>query len=349
MSSDRSRRRAQLGALGIAIIPATAGLLLSWAGERSSFAALLLLAEPALLCLALYVMLWLAWERRLLFSLSALSGVIAAGLALHRAPTALPLDDPDPAWAADLQACLARMPRGQAPVRLLSWTLSPTAPLDVTPTVLAAHGPDLVVLRGLSRPGFAASLGRRRGAEVTTVPGEHPEQTTALIARDGFLRCGDAGPTWTLALPTAQGDAARMVVAFAKIRDVGVVPLISVTLDRPSSVGGWGDWPRRLLLGARRAATVSRTIAPDRTLLVGDLASPRTFRQVTGLFLGAGLEEIAIPATWPTRLGRLPMLPLHAFDRMFAGRQWRTEQVRVLASGVQPRSPVLVELAPTGG
>jgi hypothetical protein len=136
------------------------------------------------------------------------------------------------------------------------------------------------------------------------------------------------------------------VLVFPSLPGVGVVPVLAVRLSDAGGPGDWRTWPDRLVEGARRTAAIVAGLGPERMIVVGDFGAPPTFRRIAGHMSGAGLAEVAVPATWPARVMGVPALPLHALDRVWVGEEWGEAHARLLKGEREPRAPLLVELNP---
>jgi hypothetical protein len=137
------------------------------------------------------------------------------------------------------------------------------------------------------------------------------------------------------------GEQARAVLTFPEIQGAGVVPFLAVHLSEPGAPSSWSGWSSRLIDSAVKIGEFGHRIDPRRLVVAGDFATPRTFRGVAAPLIGAGLQEVALPATWPA-----PLVGLHALDRVWTGPLWRPLTTRQLAQSGHSRNPVLVELAP---
>ena len=234
----------------------------------------------------------------------------------------------------------------RASVRVLSWTLGGEAISPSDEASLLRARPDVIVLNGLVQGESADRLAERLSGESKLLPGRNGAPATALIVRGAFQYCGGREDIWEMPLPAHEGGAARVVLSFPEVEQVGVLPLLALQLDRPGPVAAWTGWPRRLLLGARHVAALARALGPRRVVAVGDFAVPASFRQVAGHLAGASLEEVEVPATWPARLGPLPLPCLHALDRSWHGEAWTPLDAQVLTVAAHRRRALLVELAP---
>ena len=122
------------------------------------------------------------------------------------------------------------------------------------------------------------------------------------------------------------------------------MPLVTTRLDAPGNAVHWSAWPTRLVEGAQRTAAITRAIDSPRLLLVGDMQGPTTFPQTRSRLIGAGLQPVRVPPTWPTRLGPIPLPPLQALDQLWGGHHWAPLATHRLDAQGQARAPFLVDL-----
>jgi len=323
--------------------PLLLGLAVSSVGERSLLGAGVLLAEPALAGVGLYGVLALLFARRPGPALSLAAGLGLCGVLLHQPAEPVPIDAARPAWAEALRTCATQRAAVQGPVRVLTWRLQPDEPVPVEQIV--AREPDVAVLHGVASQAGVSAIATGLGGDAKHVTG--PDGGMAVIVRGTFQACGGQSDSWEFRLPDEGGRDARLLVTFPEVEGAGVFPLVAFALDR----AGDGDralrWPGRLLQGARQVGAVSRAIGPDRLVLVGDSRAPRSFRHLQGALLGAGLHNALTPPTWPHRLGSVPLIPVHAFDQVWAGTTWQLRSSQTGPGGAHPRRPLEAILEPT--
>lgn len=343
---SRSRRATLLPPVAAFAVPALAGLLLGQVGESTVVGALTLLIEPLLLAVAVYIALVLIAGRKWAEAAGLLAGTLLAGQLLRLSPEPQPVASVRPEWAERLRPCTTQPDPVNGPIRILLWTVERRRPLPASPDDLVASQPDIVVLHGVNGPELGESMAGLLEGESMFLPGEEAGAGISLVARGLFQYCGGHKDRWEMALPSAEGHEARLVVAFPEIRDAGVVPLMVVRLDAPGRLVDWVTWNQRLLDGSRMVAAIARTINPHRMVVAGNFEAPRTFRRLAGQLLGAGLSEANVPASWPARLGPLPTPTLHALDRVWMGESWEVSKATSLIVRDQPRRPILVDLSP---
>ncbi|MCK6507889.1 hypothetical protein L6R53_31735 [Myxococcota bacterium] len=328
--------------------PLLTGLLVGVVADRSLVGALLLLGEPALVVAAVWLVLSLAWSGRWGRAVAALIGCVGGLAAFHLPASPSPPPVQRPAWATGLRACATDDLPLQGALRVAQWTLRDGATPEPSALEALSDGVDLVLLHGAAGPETGARVATLVEGEARFYPpGTAGEGSMTLVVRGGFAPCGDQGQdAWSVDLPAAEGHAARGVVTFPRIEGVGVFPLVAVRLDPAHGPARWAGWTTRLDQSGQRLAAVVHAIDPSRLVLIGDLASPPSFRRLAGHLRGAGLWEHPGPPTWPTRLLGLPFPALHRLDRVWAGRAWVSGGGGTQAAEPQARAAVWARLVP---
>lgn len=340
MNVAQPRRSALLAAL---LGPPALGLLLSMA-DRLTPGALLLLAEPLMVAFAVWGVLALLVARRAPLSAALLTGTALAVALLHRpisptTPEAQSLD-----WTQTLRGCALIPAPVTAPVRVMVWTLSPGETWEALPALAIQNLPDLIVLRGPVDERLRADVELLLQGEAMLFPANAGDGLLVAV-RGSFQYCGGERDSWQLDLPAAHPDAAGLVVLFPQVRDVGVLPLMALRLERPDTLRGWAG---RIDDAASLVASVAQAIGVRRLVVAGDLQAPVTWRSMSGRLLGPGLIEARLPPGWPSHLGPLPLLPLFSLDRVLTGPAWRPSGTWTLFAETR-RAPVMVELSPADG
>lgn len=342
------RPRAALQAVPVFLLPAVLGLLLGELGERTAPTALLLWAEPVVLALGVYLVFALALGGRPRMAFGLTLGLILLAVGARARPEDEPGRGAPPVWASELRGCAVLPEPARSPVRLLVWTVDQDRASGLDPALIDQVQPDLVVLTGTADRGVADVLRARLGGEVMPLPADTPEASMTLAVRGAFQYCGGEQDRWIADLDGAAGGT-RLVATFPEVKGVGIFPLLAVRLSGPGGLGTWGGWPERLEAAGDAIAGVADTLGARRLVLAGDLHTPRTFGRMAGTLHGAGLLGMPAPPTWPTALGPLPVLPLHALDQVWTGQGWASGGSRALRVARQPRAPVVVDLQPTAG
>jgi len=340
-----SERPTWVEPVALVLGPALLGAATAWVGARAPIAAAVLWAEPALLFLGVYLVGWMALERRWLGAAATVIGFSAGGLIQRVPPVAEPPEPATGAWAAELRGCTILPEAVRRPIRILTWTLDPHGP---TPSVtrLIREDVDLVVLVGLPDPTVAEALAAGINGEALYIPGPDLDDGMALIVRGVFQYCGGREDSWEVALPGAEGEAARAVLTFPEVQGAGVVPFVAVQLSGPGDASSWGKWPAQISESAQIIGGLSHALGARRVVVAGYFGVPRTFRETAGALIGAGLEEVPVPASWPAHLGPVDLPGLHALDRVWTGGAWQPLAARDLSSAGHSRSPIVVDLAP---
>jgi hypothetical protein len=306
-------RHRTASAVALALGPALLGVATAVGGLQSAATTALLWGEPLLLAAALYGVLYLSW---------------------------------DAGWSERLRDCASQPERPSGEVRTLTWTVvdAGLSPTDVTR--IEAQRPDLLVLTGSDLADPARALAQALGGESKLLPGPSPDADLALVVRGGFHYCGGREDIWEMPLPRHPGGRARAVLSFPDVRGVGVVPLLVGQLDDAGPLGEWPRWPSRVLGGARQLGALAHALGASHMVVVADARAPRTARQLDGLLMGAGLQPLSVPATWPDRLGPVPALPQHALDRVWVGERWTSLGAATLRGSEHDRRGLLLRIQP---
>lgn len=339
-------RHRTASAVALALGPALLGAATALGGLKSVATTALLWGEPLLLAAALYGVLYLSWERRSTEALALLFGSILGVVALHQPASPLPVDSLEAAWSDRLRDCASQPERPTGEVRTLTWTLGASGLSAPDLTMIEAQRPDLIVLTGAGLAETARALSRALEGESKVLPGPTGDADLALVVRGGFHYCGGREDVWEMPLPRHAAGRARAVLSFPDVRGVGVVPLLVGQLDGAGRPADWPRWPSRVLGGGRQLGALAHALGAPSMVVIADARAPRTARQLDGLLLGAGLEPISVPATWPDRIGPLPALPQHALDRAWVGDRWANLGVTTVRGSGHDRRGLLLRLRP---
>ena len=326
--------------------PALLGATTAWVGARTPLAAAVLWAEPFLLFVGLYIAGWLLLDRRWLAAAATMVGFIAGGLIQRVPPVAQPPDPAAESWASELRGCSILPEAVKRPVRVLTWTLDSDGPTPGVASLLKQEA-DIAVLVGLRDPVVAEALAAGINGEALYLPAAQREDGMALVVRGVFQYCSGREDSWEVHLPGAEGEEARAVLTFPEVQGAGVVPLLAVQLSGPGEARSWGSWPTQISDSAQIIGSLSHALGPRRVVVAGDFGVPRTFRETAAPLMGAGLAEVPVPASWPTRLGPVDLPGLHALDRVWTGGAWNALAAhRTRSPRGHSRSPIVVDLAP---
>lgn len=153
--------------------------------------------------------------------------------------------------------------------------------------------------------------------DTAPVPGaawlEHEDgRGLAVLAAEGLDDLGGE-PQRALPLP---GGRALLVGARA---GGGVVPVVVAQLD--------DGHPAALRLGASALASLVTSL--DTNLVVLALSAPvhSTFRRFPAILGSAPVAPASSRATWPARIGSLPVPPLYHTDTLWLGSAWEPARV----------------------
>ena len=331
--------------LTLLLAPALLGGAVGLVGERSLLGALLLWGEPLLLGVMVYgVLAQLVLAKRPLRAAALVTGTALGARALHPGVEPTPIDGTEAEWSERLRDCADALEVPTEPVRFGLWTHA--GPLDRDDLARLVAPLDVLVLVGpdAQEASRAAELQLHGARKV--LPGDTPTHDIALVVRGGFRSCGGEDQTWEMPLPADEPGGARALLSFPEVAGKGAVPLLAVALDRPASPASLPGWPSRVLAGSRHLSALVRALGPEQVVVLGDFQAPRAYRGLRAHLLGADLASVHVPATWPARLGPLPLLPLHPLDRAWHGSGWAKVRAEAPELGEQPRRPLVVELRP---
>ncbi len=335
--------RRQLRSLALLTGPAMVLFLLGRIFAVHSSGALLVLAEPLVLGAGLYIAGALALHRRWRMSVSALIALGTGAMALHFPVDRTSLRTQVPDWVRTLRGCAILPQASETPVRLVTWTVDDSLPLEETLAQIIAQRPDLVVLQGTDDRKIGTALGDALQGEVKFFPGG--EGITAAV-RGSFQYCGGTTDHWSIDLPARSGHVAEAIVTFPHIEHVGALPLVIARPDQHDGIMDLNRWAQRLVQSSNVVGAAAQTIGPRRMLVVGDFHVPSRAQPMAYPLRRAGLRAVSTPPNWPTNLAGVPLLPVHALDQMWAGRGWHAQRARVIEAAGHSRKPILVDLTP---
>lgn len=338
---------------GLCIALSAAGIsTILFAGEDTLPGLLLLLGEPVLWMLLAGLLLWGLMRRKLIVSTAASCAWLLLVLGARTPATAQSVDLSLPGPSPTVRACAAHAVEPTGPLRVVSWN-SGGQPLQAAEALLDLDA-DLYVVQELRSPEDLDALSTQLQGTASEVGVQFAEAFagagTGLVVREGWFGvCGSAQEElWTQELG-AQGERrALSTLSFPVVDGVGMVPLISVHADRPAGPMELPGWPDTLAqTGAQLARTAAALEAPG-VVVLGDTNSHGTFRQMNARMRGAGLAWTGGGASWPARLGPVPMLPLYQLDRAWTGRAWQVDSVRTARLGASDHLGLVVDLIPNG-
>ena len=331
-----------LAAVGV---PPAVGVALGWLADATTVSALLLLAEPLLFAIGVYVAALLAVQGRLRTALCLVLGLFLGGAGARIPPEPRTPQEGPASLAEELSRCAGYPDGDPGALRVLSWRLDAQAAQAVDPMLLLQQHPDVIVLIGTSDERLGAEIAGLVQGEARFVPPMDGRDGTTIVSRGTFRACG-SDDLWAVPLSATDPTAGGLAMAFPHIDGVGLIPLVIVQIDGPGAPRRWGTWPNRLTEAGDRIATLVDALDARRTVVVGDFGAPPTFRHLAGALEGAELREVAVPPTWPSQAGPLPFLPLHALHRAWIGPGWSSGAAWTLRIGDQPHQPLVVDFAP---
>lgn len=330
-------------ALMLAALPAAVLLATAWVVSRP-YGVWLALAEPLVLALGLYGVVWASMERRVLVCSAIATSMVAVTVALREGPAyevALQVGSEE---IRALRGCSVLGKPAEGPVRLLTWTVDNGTHLtDDIKQVIAIH-PDIVLLNGTDNPDIGVQLQEAMDGEVKFFKGSKSSGGSMVVTRGSFQFCGGEKDEWLVDLPSLEPNGAQAMLGFPYVPNIGVVPLVFTRLDSPAGVLDASAWAERVAAGAATVATTVRTVGSRGVVLVGDLQVPASASVVSRFWVDSGLSLAATGPNWPNDIAGIPFLTQYALDQVWVGSGWRVQATRVLEIGDQRRSAVMVDL-----
>jgi hypothetical protein len=290
------------------------GVVVGGGGGGSAWTAAVLVGEPCWTIATLFTMHLLLTRRRRAAAWAVGLGSTVALFAMRATPLPEPPQIRPPSWSQRVSRCAAALPPPTDNVRVLQWTSPPD--LDAVAGAMVTVEPDVTVIFGVDDPAASDELLARFGGEVQRLG-------DALVhVRGVFHLCGDDA-AWV------QGEARAWptAVAFVGVPGGTVFPLV---VGRLPAWGAVADWGTRWGEAAERLTAVAGAAVVDGAVVVADAGAPWTFRHLDGALVAAGLRRVVVPPSWPARVGGLPALPLHPYDRVWTGAGWRVAESRAV-------------------
>lgn len=328
--------RAVLPAL-VAVVLIATGALAGWWADGAIVSAVVLHAEPLLLVFALWGVAtarWIGWPALSLgFSLGTIGFVAALRLPFPVEPhQALP-----PEWVSPVARCAAALKMPTEPVRVLQWTVDGAVGYDDLRGVVARAEPDVVVLHGVTQYGQVHGLAELVGGEERVIG--HDGGATYVLAAGGFHPCGK-DLEWTWETPGGQ----VYTLGFVGVPPGTIFPVLVASLPtplgpEPGRFGGRMEEATSALLDALGGLQAASMV------VVADARATRTYRRLDTRLAGLGLASVPVPPTWPAHLGRVPLLPLHPYARVWAAPAWARTSAEVVPSSTGRFAPLVATLA----
>ena len=317
-------------ALGIFVAMVLVGAGVAVSADANRWSALLLHGEPLLMIAAAYATVLARGWRRFAIALGALLAFSAQRVPSRGFSSASELPD----WAARVRECAEEAGAPMGPVRVMQWTLDPGVDLEVVLARVVEQSPEIAVLQRLSEEAVAAALVAELGGEYLYRDG------TAIYTRGAFNRCGDED-RWADGIRSRYAET----LVFAGAASGTIFPLLVTSFPGPLDAG---DWAGEMSAATSRVAGLAQGAMARTTIVVADASAPRSYRHLDGAFARAGLFAAPAPPNWPTRLGSLPLLSLHPYDRLWAGEGWEVALSLRLPAWTGSRAPVLTVLRSAG-
>lgn len=305
------------------------GLSVAWNADGAWWSAAVLFAEPAILVLSALVGLVLVLRGAGLIGLGWALGAVTFTL-LVRVPRAGSSQVGDtPAWIEDAQRCAGTLELPTASFTLLQWTLDPSVADDVAVDVVRRSTADVVVLYDVPRGSLADAVHEAVGGESRVIGADRP---LAVFTRGAFHPCADEAVLLPLRTRTAPYG-----LSFVGTQDGASFPLLFGALPRLSDP----DWTgaareQRMVLGS-----IAGALQSSKLVIALDSGGPWTWTRLNARFAAVGMRLAWSPPDWPSRLGPLPWLPLHAMQRVWTAPSWRPIQSVVLRAPAGRRAPIV--------
>ncbi len=319
---------------------AAAGALVGWGADRYVLSALILHAEPILLVVAAWAVLGALWarERELAYALAI--GVVAAVVSVRLPFGVSPSRGLPPEWSTAVHRCAAALSPPADDVRILQWTLDGTEAASQVRAVVGGAAPGVVVLYGIADEELVGAVLDEVGGESRFFPPEGGSPGLAIVAAGGFHPCGET-LEWTDGMDSPYG----YTLAFVGVPDSTVFPLLVTRFPGPLDTSGWAE---RMNASTQRVYELVAGLQGASTVVVADAPAPRTYRALDRRMASAGVSTVAVPTSWPARVGGVPMLTLHPYDRVWVGPSWASATSARAAAPAGGRAPVLTVLSGGG-
>jgi len=331
--------------IALTILPAVV-LFSAGAIANSEWGLLVVMAEPLLLCLGLYILGWSILSKQPLVAGATIASLVAGTFSLHEPhgePSPLL---PGPSWLRDLRGCTLLIKPTTGPVRLVTWTIDGRRGVDEGLSTILSVRPDIIVINGSDDPQIGGRLQQALGGEAKFFKSHKPSHGMMAVVRGSFQYCGGEQDEWRMELPAHQQSTAEAILGFPHVEDIGVVPLLITRMDQPQGPLDWPDWGRRVVDSATQNGETVRTLGSKKMVLLGDMGAPPSSLALAQPLQAAGLSVAASAPNWPTNIQGVPFWTQHALDQVWTGRDWHVQSSHVLPSKEQIRSPIVVDLIP---
>jgi len=329
----------------LTILPAVV-LFSAGAIANNEWGLLIVMAEPLLLCLGLYVLGWSILSRQSLLAGATAASLVAGAFSLHEPHGNSPPLVPGPTWLRDLRGCTLLVKPTTGPVRLVTWTIEGLRGVDEGLDEILSVRPDIIVINGSDDPRLGSRLQQALGGEAKFFQSHEPTRGMMAVVRGSFQYCGGDEDEWRMELPAHQNSTAEAILGFPHVEDIGVVPLLITRMDQPIGVLDWPDWGRRVVDSAIVNGEAVRTLGSKKMVLLGDMGAPPSSLALSQPLQAAGLSVAASTPNWPTNIQGVPFWTQHALDQVWTGRDWHVQSSHILPSKKQTRAPIVVDLIP---
>jgi hypothetical protein len=307
---------------------------------------LLVFGEPLLLAIGLYLVVLSIWNRQFFMATAFGFAVAIGGYAIHEPTSRYTALGGGPQWIRELRGCTI-LPKGvTSPVRILTWTIDSQKSIDDDIDKLLVYNPDIVVIYGTDSPQLGDKISAALDGEAKFFRGNQRVGGIMAIVRGSFQYCGGSEDTWEIELPASQAGSSQVLLGFPHITDIGVVPLMLTRLDAIEGPTDLVPWAERIIVGANQAGAVAQSLGTRRLILAGNLQVPAQAQAMALPLTSSGLTAVRTKPNWPHHIMGIPFLPLHALDQVWIGSDWHAQATRILDSGEQQRSPIMIDLVP---
>jgi hypothetical protein len=265
-------------------------------------------------------------------------GCTLGGVWAHR-PVRPAIPAAPPAWADPVQRCARALAPPLDPVRILQWSLSGDEDVATRVGRVVAVAPDVAILRGAVGPTLGRALTEQLGGEFVHRPATEREDGLLILTRGTFHRCGDASH-WSDPVDDRDGTTLLFVGTSTETS----WPLVVGRLPAPWRPAR--DGPGDSRPAPHRAAGLAEVLDAPSVVVAMDTPRGTSARSLDAAMLGARLLPTAAAPNWPARIGPVPALPLHAWDRVWMGPAWRFVGSHRIPVQAGARDPVVTELHP---
>lgn len=312
-----------------------AAALTARSAEAAGWSAAVLIAEP-FLAVAGAALAYLAFSTgRRAIGWGLLVAWIASAIVVRLPRPAVPTVEDASPFGRTIAGCAPSLRLATGGFSLLQWTVNGVPTEQVVAAVVAQQA-DVSVLFGSDDPGLGEGIVAALGGEVHA----HPDGETRVMVhtRGVFHACGDE-EEWTEGLDGPVGYALAFVGAGEGI----TLPILAARLPHLGDDAGYAA--SRAVSEARLAATLT-AMQSSLAVVAADAEAPWNFRRLDAWMRALALAPVRVPPSWPARVGSVPVLPLHPFDRAWAGPAWKVQSSRRIGAPAGARDAVLTQFEP---